>query len=255
MNRVSKRHIAASFMLLAAHCFGETPSRETTAPLPRIGAGVYNIARVEDKLPQKVKEDRAAPRITVYVYNYAKVPITKLEEARREVMLIYREAGVEAEWVDCPCAAEEVNTYPDCLPGRLSKDWVAIRIVSQLMIDRWRHSSSTFGVALYSEDGEFGRFASVCAECAEQVVKVEPRRYGPLLGNLIAHETGHLLLATLRHSSFGVMRASWNQADLEDCGRLRMFFSGEEARRIRDQVRERGRAQETVNAASLHSPK
>jgi hypothetical protein len=29
MNWVSKKHIAASFMLLAAHCFGETPSRET----------------------------------------------------------------------------------------------------------------------------------------------------------------------------------------------------------------------------------
>jgi hypothetical protein len=51
------------------------------------------------------------------------------------------------------------------------------------------------------------------------------------------------------------MRASWNQADLEDSGRLRMFFSGKEARRIRDQVRERMRAQETAKAASLHSPK
>jgi hypothetical protein len=180
-------------------------------------------------------------RITVYVYNQAKIPATKLEQARREVELIYREAGVEAEWVDCPCAAEEISNYPDCRFGEPNKSWVAIRIVSQVMIDRWRRTSSAFGMASLGEAGEFGRYASVCSECAEQMVKVEPRRSGPLLGYLIAHEIGHLLLGTLRHSAFGVMRATWNHADLEDSGRGRMFFTEKQARKIRYQVRERMR--------------
>jgi len=157
--------------------------------------------------------------------------------------------------VGCACSAEEESNYPDCRAGEPRKDWVVIRIVSQGMIDRWRSASSKFGMAQVGEAGEFGRYASVCSECAEQSVKVEPRRSGPLLGYLIAHETGHLLLGTLRHSRFGVMRPSWDRADLEDSGRGRMFFSGKEARRIRDQVRERMRAQETLNAASLPSPK
>ena len=70
----------------------------------------------------------------------------------------------------------------------------------------------------------------------------------------MAHEIGHLVLATLRHSALGVMRPQWSPKDLEAAafGRL-MFFTAEEARRIRDQVSERMRAQETVNVASLRS--
>jgi len=41
--------------------------------------------------------DRTALRITVYVYNQAKVPAEKLEQAKQEAAMIYREAGTEVD--------------------------------------------------------------------------------------------------------------------------------------------------------------
>ena len=205
--------------------------------------------------PTAAAVDSADLKITVYVYNHAKVPAEKLEQSRREVVRIYREGGVEVDWVGCACSAGEKIDYPDCRAGEPRKDWVAIQIVTQVMMDRWRRESSKFGMAALSEDGEFRRYASVCAECAEQLVKAEPRRSGPLLGYLIAHEVGHLLLGTPRHSAFGVMRSTWNRADLEDSGRGRMFLSRPEAGRICDRVRERMWARETVNAIGPGSRK
>ncbi len=78
-------------MLLAAHCFGETPSRETIEPLPRIGARVYNIARVEKDI---------------------------LEGAKEQAARILGLAGVKIDWQDCPVSAEEVDEYPGCSAPR-----------------------------------------------------------------------------------------------------------------------------------------
>jgi hypothetical protein len=38
--------------------------------------------------------------------------------------------------------------------------------------------------------------------------------FGILLGRAIAHETGHLLLGTSRHTPSGLMRAVWSQKEI-----------------------------------------
>jgi hypothetical protein len=206
-------------------------------------------------------EDRTQLRITVYVYNPTKVAATVLEEARQEVVRIYRAAGVEAEWVDCPCVAEELDNYPRCQPNPSKQDWVAVQIISRSMIGGLRLDPSGFGLATPSEEGEFGRRAYVCFQCAEHSVngrpllEGRPDARGRILGDLMAHVVGHLVLATVRHSGLGVMRAQWSPKDLEDAAFGRgMFFAAKEARRIRAQVRDRMRAEDAVAMANRRAP-
>ncbi len=204
--------------------------------------------------------NREGLRITVYVNNLAQAPEAVLAQARQEVERIYRKVQIEAEWVDCPSAPERLGTNPRCRPNPFRQDWLAIRIVSPSMMGDLGLKASEFGLAVLHE-GDFGRLAYVCFQCVEQLVngslplEGNAAARGTILGDLMAHELGHLLLANTSHSTFGVMHPHWDRADLEEAARGLKCFDARQAQRIQAQVRERMRAQETVNMASLHSPK
>jgi hypothetical protein len=56
-----------------------------------------------------------------------------------------------------------------------------------------------------------------------------------VLGRVIAHEVGHLLLGHNAHSSEGIMRANWNKADFASINN-QALFSPEQSERVRDEI-------------------
>jgi hypothetical protein len=58
-----------------------------------------------------------------------------------------------------------------------------------------------------------------------------------LLGHVIAHEIGHLLLPCDSHSARGLMRAEWDCAQFEDMVKGLLAFAPEQADLIRTRVR------------------
>jgi hypothetical protein len=54
-----------------------------------------------------------------------------------------------------------------------------------------------------------------------------------LLGTVIAHEVGHLLLGNLKHSANGIMCGRWKKKELEMAGLQLLLFTNEEASAIR----------------------
>jgi hypothetical protein len=54
-----------------------------------------------------------------------------------------------------------------------------------------------------------------------------------LLGRAIAHEMGHLLLGSSRHTTSGLMRAFWSHEELRGLKPAHWGFSRREADRIR----------------------
>ncbi len=57
-----------------------------------------------------------------------------------------------------------------------------------------------------------------------------------LLGHVIAHEIGHLLLPYDSHSSSGVMRAEWDRGQFDDMAKGLLTFGPEQAHLIRIRV-------------------
>jgi hypothetical protein len=61
-----------------------------------------------------------------------------------------------------------------------------------------------------------------------------------LLGYVMAHELGHLLLHSTLHSNEGVMRADFRPADLKQAGQRRLTFTKEQAEALCRSVVARG---------------
>ena len=158
----------------------------------------------------------AEPRlkITVFLYNYAAVSAGVLAQVEAEAARIYRHSGIEIAWLDCPLSPEQAAQYPACQiapsPTRL-----AVRILPRAMAERYHQAEDTFGFAQYPGNGSFGMVANVFSNEAEELATHQNLAHGVLLGHLMAHELGHLLLGVGSHSASGIMHVPWYRKELE----------------------------------------
>ena len=93
--------------------------------------------------------------------------------------------------------------------------------------------SDAYGVAYIVRETNRGWLATVFSDrIAEAAVRVDVDA-GTLLGRVVAHEVGHLLLGVDYHSDAGLMMAEWPDAALTRAGGA-WRFSTLEAARMRD---------------------
>ena len=145
-------------------------------------------------------------KITVFIYNYAVVSAEVLATTEAETSRIYRHAGIEIQWLECPLSPKDAGLFPACQisggPTRL-----AVRILSQSMAERLRQAEDSFGFALYPDDGSLAIVANVFAHDAEQLSNQRGISYGVILGHLFCEGF------ELSGSSPGMM---WDQASMPD---------------------------------------
>ena len=177
--------------------------------------------------------DRVKPglRINVRVYTYADVSHRTLVQAEEESSRIFRAAGVELAWLDCPTSHAEEEKYPACEPP-LGSMAVDLRILPPSMTARVRSSGEQLGFAMASAAWVYYQRVELLAES-----RVASR--DEILGHAIAHEIGHLLLGPDSHSPSGIMRANWDQKYLEEASRGQLHFTPDQARLICADVQER----------------
>jgi len=191
-----------------------------------------------------------SPKFTVFVYNYAVIPSEVLLQTEAEVTRIYRHAGIEIRWLNCPPSPGEASQFPACqTPPGFTK--LALRILSQSMADRLRPAEESFGFALYPDDGSFAMLANVFAHDAKQLANRRGMQQGVILGHLIVHEVGHLLLGAGSHSVSGIMHVPWHLKELEIIGQGTMTFTPAQAEPMRTNIRVRMAAEEAPEPPSL----
>ncbi len=74
-------------------------------------------------------------------------------------------------------------------------------------------SDVAFGVAFLSSDGA-GRYCDVFWKRAEDLHAIYNIDLGGVLGTVMAHEMGHLLLGSNAHAVSGIMRDRWEDDEL-----------------------------------------
>jgi hypothetical protein len=174
-------------------------------------------------------------KIEVLVYNYAGVPSEPLARAEREAGRIYDHAGIQTEWLDCPLTPQEAAAYPACqLPASPTR--LALRIFPRNLAKQLGLSPGAFGSALSPKDGSYGMIAQVCAECVEELAHTHTAEFAVILGAVMAHELGHLLLGMNSHAPTGLMSGFWNKKELDTIAAGRLLFAPREADRMRRQV-------------------
>lgn len=174
---------------------------------------------------------KASSLIRVHLYDYAGVSGPTLTEAKGYVLEVLLRAGVNIIWADCPAA--------DC-DRPVSPEVLQVRIIDRQMASKTSVTKSCLGFALLS--GEFSFIASVFYHKAVELERDTNARRAQILGAMLAHEIGHLLLGKGSHSREGIMRGGWEEKDLRTIARGQMWFSRLEAKRLAANAEARVRA-------------
>jgi hypothetical protein len=168
--------------------------------------------------------------ITLHVHNYARVPSAVLTRAEDEATRIYRALGVDLVWVDLSAH----SAYPPS--ENLSKFDLTINILSGVMAERKRAAGDVMGAAPGSPEKR-GNLAYVFyARVARLAHGVPNDAESKILGHVMAHEMGHLLLPANSHTQSGVMDADWDSQQLLRMVKGLLQFTPEQGELIRSHV-------------------
>jgi hypothetical protein len=164
----------------------------------------------------------AAPeRVLVQVMNSASVSPQMLTQAQHSVTTIYHDIGVDVVWTGSA-------------PASPTDRAVLIEIVSTALPDV---SAKAMGVALRDP---LTLSAQVAYVFYDRIKDIGLRSHYPvtpqILGAVIAHELGHLLLPYGSHSPTGLMRAEWNEYELQGLNFSRMRFTSLQGDLIRQRL-------------------
>lgn len=198
------------------------------------------------------------PTLTIAVKNYAGVNAATLDKAEATATLIFQKAGVKTQWIDLtpPVIGRESTTALSSIFE------VQVRIVASGMSEQLVDRDDIMGLAPGSGPGRqlvyvfYDRVEALVEK--QKIARMEGKviRYpdkAQMLGDLMAHELGHVLSNLRSHSTTGIMREDWNVRDLEDGGGS-LLFTGPQAAVIRTEVARRLRQNEIVEVAEQLKP-
>jgi len=172
-------------------------------------AMTYGGAAGAGAAPQQEVRD-----LTVAVAHYADVDPKTMKEAERVASEVYRRAGIEIQWV-------EPSTYEGATR-------LYVNVLSQEMAAPYYASDETVGFAIPGS-----RAANVIYERIRQAARRRHVASGVLLGYVIAHELGHLLLPAHSHSSSGLMRPD---IDMELAATKKLRFTAHQVALIQERL-------------------
>jgi hypothetical protein len=172
----------------------------------------------------------AEMRVTISVHNDAGISSDTLAGAEREAARVFRQSGIEAKWLNCPLPPDGPEDPAQCRTA-------AFPAHLQLRIARRSRNLSeiTFGISYLSADGS-GCYADLFYQRVEEMHERSRVDLASLLGDVAAHEIGHLLLGTNSHAANGIMRSRWQNEELGSIGTGTLFFSDAESRQMRSKL-------------------
>src|SRR5579859_6418575 len=180
----------------------------------------------------------------VGVYNFAQASPETLAGAEREAGRILGVAGVRVVWMDCRTPESTTDSQNSCQKSLGPAD-VELRILAQPIRNMFQ--GDPLGYAIAPE------MANVYYQKAMLFVGGKGSGFAgqAILGCVMAHEIGHLLLGSNSHSDSGVMRATWERDDMLPRFMGRRLFTPAQAKLIRAEV---GRREASLTASALSTP-
>lgn len=153
-----------------------------------VGASPHALTAVE-RLPHMV---------TVRVYQHAALRHEFEQRSKAEAQSVLRAAHVDVRWRTCEQAGSR----------RCDEPLADTELVLRVLDDGAPDESTFLGRALVLHP-EGGVFATVYAGRVARVASNAQADVALLLGRVVAHELGHLLMNSPTHPPGGLMRAQW----------------------------------------------
>jgi hypothetical protein len=170
--------------------------------------------------------------VRVRIHDYANIQPAPLARTQRLVSRMYDAIGVRTEWLEASRPLDQQTVAAPCGPNDLT-----IIVLTQEMAGRRMVPGAVVGYAAVTP-GEAGRVAFVIYDRVRDIARRADADLVNVMGTVMAHELGHLLLPSGAHSTDGLMRGRWAAADFR---RADLQFSMAQAQEIR-QLLETGAA-------------
>jgi hypothetical protein len=144
-------------------------------------------------------------QIVVSVFNRAGVDQATVLGAEKTAAKIYKQVRVAIVWKNCRTQAE-----PELDPCEPTTDrgQLVLNIEHRLRTA----TADAYGVAFLGDDG-WGKFCDVFYDRILELHHGGRASEATILGIVVAHELGHLLLGSHSHSDTGIMRPQWQSRD------------------------------------------
>ena len=174
----------------------------------------------------------AEPRgIVIRVYDYAGMSSWDVERARTTSEQILLTADVRPTWWNC---GPIVPAAPAPCDHPLTPNQFVVRILGAPA-----RPSFVLGYSLIDKTRLTGQVATVFGERIRQTSARLRIDSGVLLGRVIAHEVGHLLMGTTTHAYAGIMSARWSDTVLQHGTPVDWRFHRDEAERVERHLADR----------------
>jgi len=165
--------------------------------------------------------------LKVSMFNDAQISDGKVAAAESVAARLFAHAGIRIDWLNCGSATETGEERASCSEAAFPEHF-EIRL-RQRSLDL---NESTLGLSFLGESG-IGCHADVFYAGVEPIEQEAGLSAEAILGLVIAHELGHLLLGTNSHAVRGIMRANWKRQDLSLARKGMLGFTENQAQRMR----------------------
>ena len=165
----------------------------------------------------------------VLVFNYSGASPTALAVAEGQADRIFSRAGIDIAWLHCPIPLR-ADSDEACATDVGVAGEVRVRIMDQATENAYRDTVFGFTIPPVFATVYYGHLLRI------------PTLHNPdyetplILGCLIAHEIGHLLLGPGAHATSGIMQAKLQLDDLTRAIRGQLVFTRAEANLLRANV-------------------
>ena len=189
--------------------------------------GFFGLAA---SIPADRLEPLAAP-VAVRLYDYTETPATDIVSAVRVATAILERAGIDVDWLHCSTSSPSGAPNPGCAGAR------GPHVLNLRLLPSGRTPPdlppNVFGFRLNAAQGGLSHTANIYMQRIAAVCHGPQRRLPHILGAILAHELGHILLGVDSHSKGGLMALPWGPKALLAASRGMLGFSKAEGRRLR----------------------
>jgi hypothetical protein len=154
-----------------------------------------------------------------------------MQRAQRRVADIYKSIGVRTEW-QIVQPAPNMDFDPETIPD--PHDFLVI-VLNPKMSRMKSVADNVVGTAVVTPD-DGGRIAYVLFDRISSISNTSAINTMDVMGTVIAHEIGHLVLPSGSHASTGLMRANWTIEELGGTSQLGFGFTPPQRELIRSRL-------------------
>jgi hypothetical protein len=143
--------------------------------------------------------------LVVRTYDSAGVAPRALEHAQDSARATLASIGIEPIWRPCHATA--------CV-GKPPKPHL-VEVEVRLVNSPATAVPGSLGYAAVDVEQHAGTLATIYIDRIHAMAAQSGIDVGELIGRVVAHEIGHLVLGTADHAPFGLMRATWTAAEIQ----------------------------------------